>query len=48
MQWLRTHGALVILLLCTAVLFTDHLPEVITEFECNPSRYLDILQEPPM
>ena len=69
MQWLRTHGALVILLLCTAVIalrllwppldcwlvrllfavfFTDHLPEVITEFECNPSRYLDILQEPPM
>ena len=30
------------------VLFTDHLPEVITEFEYDPSRYLDILQEPPM
>jgi len=68
-KWLRTHGALVILLLCTTVialrllwppldcwlvrllvlvLFTDHLPEVITDFTCDPSRYLDILQEPPM
>ena len=69
MQWLHAHGALVILLLCTAVvalrllwpplgcwlvrllvvvLFSDHLPEVITDFECDPSRYLDLLQEPPM
>ena len=69
MQGLRTHGALVILLLSPAVialrllwppldcwlvrllvifLFTDHLPEMLTDCPCDPARALDILQEPPM